>query len=155
MALFLTRFRKALREGVLSAATEGARAIKRRVTENLSGKVLKSRTGRGRNSTSARAEETSGGALIIISNAIHYLRFWEFGIKAHFRGRQTILTLRSASGRSITAKSKRKQIKAQVARPWMWPAVGASMPEIRRQAADAVSVKLHGAASKMNMKVKI
>lgn len=124
-----------VRRAILIGMTEGAQFFRNAMVQNLSGKVLKVRTNRGRSSVTVEVREVPDGVVLTGGSNVHYLGYWERGIRAHTivpkRAKALKIPMAGAPGGFIFRK--RAFIPAQAARPWLKPAAEEALPQIKER----------------------
>jgi hypothetical protein len=105
-----------LKRAISRALRQGAPIVRNYAVLNVTGRVLKSRTGQLAKSIRTRVSKTNFGGVLSVGTNIFYGRLWEKGFKHR--------------GRSARKLRSTKPGKVMAPRPWLHPAAEQAIPEI-------------------------
>ena len=129
--------RQIILKELTAGVNRGMHLIRNEAVLNVSGRVLKRRTGRLASSIRTDIRSTRSGLIGSVGTNVFYGRIWEV------TGRRAVTivprhkkVLRFVARDGTVVFTKRAVIPAQKPRPFLRPAVDAMLPEIREDIAD-------------------
>jgi|SRR5262245_302109 len=127
---------KSIRQAIKRGLQQGAQVVKNYAVANVSGAVLRRKSGKLASSIRTRVSQTRSGGILRIGTKVEYGGWWEFGYY-RFAGK---------------GKGKGKHMPA---RPWLRPAAEQATPQIAEFINAEVDRELKAAFGNVTIEIKL
>src|SRR5262245_29037044 len=127
---------KSIRQAIKRGLEQGAQVVKNYAVANVSGGVLKRKSGKLASSIRTRVSQTRSGGILRVGTKVEYGSWWEHGF-IHYGGRG------------------KTSFKYMPARPWLRPAAEQATPQIAEFINAEIDRELKAAFGNVTIEIKL